>query len=342
MRVGFIELLPIQTGVPAKSSPSIPPQPLEQTPRLRRLLEQCWPIGEHLKNENAESLFSWIGEKIAEVVGRACRDLKLNRDNDLPMGVTFSFPMAQRSLSQATLMSMGKGFAISDRLDLDQLLLIGYEKHRRNLPRITIAAIANDSVATLVSFIYQFQAQPNQKAAMGLICGTGSNATIPLKLSSLHPNKRPEQVSVIPGQAGEDVKIAVNTEWSINGSAPPLHKLGLFSHWDTELDQAGEVPGFQPLEYMSSGRYLGELGRLIFLDYLTNVLGYKTVNLPLKLQRKFGLSTTFLSHFNPQNPGTLLQQLESEFPSWKYEENEHGQTMSKCNLPPGSERYSLT
>lgn len=263
------------------------------------------------------------------MVGRACIELKLDRNNDLPMGVTFSFPMAQRSLSQATLMSMGKGFAISDKVDLDQLLLIGYEKHRQSLPRIAIAAIANDSVATLVSFIYQFQAQPHQKAAMGLICGTGSNATIPLKLNSLHQNKRPEQVSIIPGQADEDVRIAVNTEWSINGSAPPLHKLGLVSHWDTELDRAGEAPGFQPLEYMSSGRYLGELGRLIFLDYLTNILGYKTANLPLKLQRKFGLSTTFLSHFSPRSPGTLLQQLEAEFPVWKYEENEHGQTISK-------------
>lgn len=331
----------VQASVTERLSPSTAAQAARQAPRIRRLLEQSWPIGDHLKKENAELLFSWIGEKIAEVVGRACRDLKLDRDNTLPMGVTFSFPMAQRSLSQATLMSMGKGFAISDKLDLDQLLLKGYETHRQSLPRISIAAIANDSVATLVSFIYQFTAEPNQKAVMGLICGTGSNATIPLKLSSLHQSKRPEQVSVIPGQAGEDVRIAVNTEWSINGSAPPLHKLGLISHWDTELDQAGEAPGFQPLEYMSSGRYLGELGRLIFLDYLTNVLGYKTANLPLKLQRKFGLSTTFLSHFNPRSPGTLLQQLESEFPMWQYEENEHGQTISKYHFSPYYEAPSF-
>lgn len=218
-------------------------------------------------------------------------------------------------------MSMGKGFAISSKVDLGSLLLTGYEQHRQDLPRIMIAAIANDAVATLVSFIYQFQATTNQKAAMGLICGTGSNATIPLRLSSLHPSKRPETVSVIPGQADEDVRIAVNTEWSINGSAPPLRKLGLVSRWDTELDQAGEVPGFQPLEYMSSGRYLGELGRLIFVDYLKSVLGFKTVDLPAKLQRKFGLSTTFLSHFHPQGSGTLLEQLEEEFPLSKDSEN---------------------
>lgn len=237
------------------------------------------------------------------------------------MGVTFSFPMVQRRVSQATLMGMGKGFAITSKLDLGSFLLTGYEQHRHNLPPIKIAAIANDAVSTLVSFIYQFQARPNQKAAMGLICGTGSNATIPLRLSSLHPSKRPETVSVIPGQADDDVRIAVNTEWSINGSAPPLRKFGLVSRWDTELDRAGEAPGFQPLEYMSSGRYLGELGRLIFVDYLTSILGFKPADLPSKLHCKFGLSTTFLGHFNPDSPGTLLEQLGEEFPLCKDKEN---------------------
>lgn len=259
------------------------------------------------------------------MVEKACREWGLDRNGELPMGVTFSFPMVQKSVSQATLMSMGKGFAITSKLDLGSHLLSGYELHRQDLPRIKIAAIANDAVATLVSFIYQFQGREDQKAAMGIICGTGSNATIPLRLSSLHPSKRPETVSVIPGQEDEDVRIAVNTEWSINGSAPPLRKYGLISRWDTELDLAGEAPGFQPLEYMSAGRYLGELGRLIFIDYLTNVLGFRTADLPSKLQRKFGLSTTFLSHYNPRSPGTLLQQLEREFPLWKDIENVQGE-----------------
>lgn len=294
-------------------------------PSLRRLLEQSWPIGEHLKSENAESLFAWIGQCVATVVERACQEWHLDRSCELPMGVTFSFPMIQRSVSEASLMSMGKGFAISSRVDLGSLLLTGYEQHRRDLPRIMIAAIANDAVATLVSFIYQFRATPQQKAIMGLICGTGSNATIPLRLSSLHPSKRPETVSVIPGQAEEDVRIAVNTEWSINGSAPPLRRLGLISRWDTELDEAGEVPGFQPLEYMSSGRYLGELGRLVFTDYLQSCLGFKAADLPTRLQHKFGLSTTFLSHFGPKSPGPLLQQLEQEFPLAKDKENRRQQ-----------------
>lgn len=182
------------------------------------------------------------------------------------------------------------------------------------MPRIKIAAIANDSVATLVSFIYQFQANPGQRAAMGLIVGTGCNATIPLKLSSLHKSKRPDSVSVLPGQEETDVRIAVNTELSINGTAPPLRKLGLISRWDEQLDAAGEKPGFQPVEYMTAGRYLGELGRIMYLEYLTAVEGIRPECLPAQLHQRFGLTTTFLSHFRPDSPnrGPILEQLVNE------------------------------
>jgi len=285
--------------------------------RLRLLSERAEPIGEFLKNEKSESLFSWIGQIIAEVVRQGIDTLGLPSDVDLPMGVTFSFPMVQRSLSQATLMAMGKGFAITSNLDLGEHLLKGYNSHwTPDLPRIKIAAISNDSVATLVSHIYQFPARPDQKAVMGLIVGTGCNATIPVKLSSLCETKRPEHVSVLPGQEQDDVRIAVNTEWSINGSAPPLRDLGLITPWDTELDEAGEVPGFQPLEYMTAGRYLGELARLVFRDYLTTVLLHDEATLPGRLRQKFGLTTTFISHFHPGSKrGPMLDQLWQEFGS---------------------------
>ncbi|ROW09518.1 hypothetical protein VMCG_02286 [Cytospora schulzeri] len=332
LRVGFVELL-AGNGDGGKTNGSSTSGDYD-APRLHRHLERSWPIGEHLKHGNADGLFSWIGQCLAVVLKDAYEAWGPESASDwsmgvTPMGVTFSFPMVQRSVSEATLLPMGKGFAITSNLDLGHQLLKGYEEHRERwrLPKIRIAAIANDAVATLVSFIYQFPAKHNQKAAMGLICGTGANATIPMRLSSLHPSKRPETVSVIYGQSADDVRIAVNTEWSINGSAPPLRRLGLISRWDTELDQAGELPGFQPLEYMTSGRYLGELGRLIFVDYLTSALGYKKAELPPKLKERFGLSTTFLSKFNTQDKdkGTLLEQLEEEFPLWKDKENTQAQ-----------------
>jgi hexokinase len=229
-------------------------------------------------------------------------------------------------------MSMGKGFAITPNLDLGKLLLEGYEKTQHpELPRIKISAIANDSVATLVSFAYQFSSNPHSKATMGLICGTGCNATIPLALSKLHPSKRPTRVKVLDDtETNEDLKITVNTEWTINGAAGPLRELNLITKWDQKLDSEGEAPGFQPFEYMTAGRYLGELGRIIIVDYFTNHLSIPFLSLPPKLQQRHGLSTTFLGNLGPhleaKEESPMLKQLEKELPpvtgaeSWSWNE----------------------
>ncbi|CAK7213333.1 hypothetical protein SEUCBS140593_001803 [Sporothrix eucalyptigena] len=366
LRVGFIELLgdsgpstngaellngsskeaaptdkqpPLRDGTTSQPQ-SVPPEAGQRQSLscLRRLHERSWSIQEHLKSENADSLFAWIGICIATVVRDGCISFDLPRDTPLPMGVTFSFPMEQESLSEAKLMSMGKGFAISSRLDLGSHLVAGYEKARAAsvdfaLPSITIAAIANDSVSTLVSFVYEVPALANQKAAMGIICGTGSNATLLLKRSKLHPSKRPRIAHGQPDSEkitngdhsgdNDDVKIAVNTEWSINGSAAAMRAVKLINPWDEELSASVELPGFQPLEYMTAGRYLGELGRIMLVDYMTSVMQVYEESIPRKLLKKFEpRNTTFLSRFRPGQEQSLLAMLEAEFPTDSDEFNE--------------------
>ncbi|CAG9937183.1 unnamed protein product [Clonostachys rosea f. rosea IK726] len=223
--------------------------------------------------------------------------------------------MEQLSLTEATLMSMGKGFNIPANLDLASRFLAGYAKaNDGSLPKLTIAAIANDAVSTLVSFIFKYDEKLKRRAAMGIILGTGSNATVPLKLSSLHPSKRPANVSILPGESLEDVRIAVNTEWSINGTLPPMRELGLITQWDKILDAQNETPGFQPLEYMTAGRYLGELGRIVLVDYVTSVMNIPRDTLPQKLLQRESMTTTFVSHFKPLEPPVLVRKLKQEFP----------------------------
>lgn len=281
---------------------------------LERHLEKSWPISNQLKSDNADSLFLWIGGCIAEVVEQGCKTLELSTSTPLPLGITFSFPVEQPSLEKAIITSMGKGFAIPPKIDLGARLEAAYEKHRGNrLPQIRVAAIANDSVATLVSFIFNHSGVAQRRATMGLILGTGSNATIPIRPSRLHPSKRPQKVTTLRNGVMEDAKIAVNTEWSINGSAPPMRDLGLISSWDDELSAQNEKPGFQPLEYMTAGRYLGELGRLMLLDYMTNNLGIASTSLPCKMLEQFGLTTKFLGQFKPPGAVGLLTKLRDEF-----------------------------
>ncbi|KAL2070760.1 hypothetical protein VTL71DRAFT_13786 [Oculimacula yallundae] len=321
LRVGFIELL----GTPDSSHDATRNgESTHERSRVRRHLEKSWPIGEQLKHNKASDLFAWIGKCIAEVVQNGCLAWPGDLPDEIPLGITFSFPMIQHTLSEATLMSMGKGFQITSNLDLGKLLLEGYEKSRggtSNLPRIKITAIVNDAVATLVSFAYQFRSTPRRKAAMGLIVGTGCNSTIPLALSKLHPSKRPAKVKVLETETTqEDVKIAVNTEWTIRGAAGPLQELNFITRWDEKLVSEGESPGFQPFEYMTAGRYLGELGRIIILEYLTTNLHIDSSTLPPLLTQRHGVSTTFLGNLGPHlatSEPSLLKQLETGIPALK-------------------------
>lgn len=205
-------------------------------------------------------------------------------------------------------MPMGKGFGITSNLNLRNILLAGYERHTRRpyvteeptakrrrgfaLPKLKIAAITNDTVATLASLAYSVKSLPNSRVGMGIIVGTGCNATIPMKLADLHESKA-KHVSDRDPNAVETV---VNTEWTINGAAPPLHEQNITTRWDTQLDEACARPGFQPFEYMTGGRYIGELVRLVLFDYLTNHLGLTKRSLPANLVQEYALTTSFISH----------------------------------------------
>ncbi|OKL57633.1 hypothetical protein UA08_07171 [Talaromyces atroroseus] len=310
LRVAFIELL----GEDADSDKSPSDKSREtirkaQRQRVRRTLEKAWPIQEHLKMDKAEDLFEWIGDCIAEVIADSLASdaTKGEIPEELEMGITFSFPIMQESLGEATLMPMGKGFAITSDLNLRNILLTGYEKHTRRseddepstkrrklyaLPKLKIAAITNDAVATLVSSAYCVKSLPNSRVTMAIIVGTGCNATIPMSLTDLHESK----AKLVSSRDPKATQTIVNTEITISGAAAPLKELNITTKWDVELDRACSRPGFQPLEYMTGGRYIGELVRIVFFDYLTNVLGVTKKELPANLVHEYALSTYYLSN----------------------------------------------
>lgn len=195
---------------------------------------------------------------------------------------------------------MGKGYSITSEVSLGQLLLAGYERHTQRgpsspgLPSIKIAAITNDTSATFASLSYTARSTAIRRVAMGLIVGTGVNAAIPLMRQSLHPTKL-ASIPSLAGDSNDNQIIMVNTEWGIRGTAAPLMKHKLITEWDLELDEGCEAPGYMPFEYMTGGRYLGELVRIIARRYLVTEKGYDIRDLPLALTLRNGLDTSTLS-----------------------------------------------
>ena len=235
---------------------------------------------------------------------------------------------------------MGKGFAITSDLNLGEMLLAGYSRHHdvditvdgvhnsederatkkrktERLPKIRIAAIANDTVATFASSAYAAKSSSNSRVAMGLIVGTGTNATVPMKLRDLHESKR-SSFKNASGSSSDDTSIIVNTEWTIKGTDVPMKSLDIPTRWDAELDAHTNAPGFQPFEYMTSGRYLGELARLVFEEYCSKNLP----SVPSSVLKRNTLTTTHISNLYHQNlfPSTksraLLLQTLFPFDGW--------------------------
>ena len=185
---------------------------------------------------------------------------------------------------------MGKGFAISGNPDLGKMVLAGYARHTSTLPRIKIVAIANDAVTTLISLCYAATSHVRSKAVIGLIMGTGCNAAVRMKATALDPAKLSKVL-----EAEKTGEMVINTEWTIKGVAKPLRELGLITHWDVSLDQAISTPGFQPFEYMTAGHYLGEIVRLVVLDWMANEMNIESATIPPVLVKPYALTSTFLT-----------------------------------------------
>ena len=201
-----------------------------------------------------------------------------------------SYSPRQSTLAEATLLPMGKGFTITSNPDLGAMVLAGYARHTKTLPRIKIVAIANDAVSTLISLCYVTEPKSRSRAVIGLILGTGCNAAVTMKTTAISPVKLATVM-----KAERCSEMVINTEWTMKGAVGPLNDLGLITSWDAALDRAVGTPGFQPFEYMTSGHYLGEIVRLVVLDWMTTELKLEANSLPSALVQPYALTTTFLT-----------------------------------------------
>ena len=241
-------------------------------------------------------------------------------------------------MNEAILMPTGKGFALGSSLNLHQALLDGYECHTRRsgedpvempakrqkqycLPKLKITVMTNDTISTFASLAYSIRALPNTRVVMGLIVGAGCNSAVPMKLSDLQESK----IQHIREKDPDAVESIVSTEWTLRGATAPLQELSIMTKWDTALEAKSNRPGFQPLEYMVGGRYIGELVRIICFDWFNGMKGVSRSSLPLKLVEEYTLTTDFLSFVvaPSYSDEILAKELEEQLPApagsdWKW------------------------
>ncbi|MHB8126075.1 MAG: hexokinase family protein [Desulfitobacteriaceae bacterium] len=179
----------------------------------------------------AEELNAFLAGLIDDV-------LMISPEGVYGLGYTFSFPCQQLNLDQARLLCWAKGLQTKGVVDQDVGRLLQNALAKRNLQdRVKLKAILNDTVATLLSAKYR-----DKEVDIGSIIGTGHNTCYLEPLEPLH-----------------------NEPMIINVEAGNFNGLTL-NNYDLRLDHNSENPGEQCLEKMVSGKYIGELFRLIIFD----------------------------------------------------------------------------
>ena len=182
----------------------------------------------------AEQVFGFLADCIVES----------NPQPGTKLGFTFSFPSKQTAINHSTLVEWTKGFSASGCVGEDSVHLLEKALAARNCP-ITVTAICNDTVGTLISRSYS---DPN--TAVGIILGTGCNAAY---------MENTERITKCTTSSTTG-RMIINMECgAIGDNNPSILPLLPF---DVDLDPITPNPTRQHLEKMMSGMYLGELSRM--------------------------------------------------------------------------------
>lgn len=201
---------------------------------------KIFPIAEDIMLGPGTQLFDHIAKCIADFM--ETHNLK---NQKLPLGFTFSFPLKQEGLNVGKLVTWTKGFKCSGVIGNDVVRMLHEAVQRRGDISIDCVAILNDTVGCLMSCAFH-----DHDCEIGVILGTGSNACYMERL---------DRVGTWEGDKGDPRQVIINTEWGAFGNNGVLEFVR--TNVDREVDEESLNPGKQLYEKMISGMYMGEIAR---------------------------------------------------------------------------------
>lgn len=250
-----------------------------------KILKSCsWAIDEAAKVTDSTTFFDWLAARIEEIL------IDFKSVGTWDCGLAFSFPIEETGINTGRIMLMGKGFRFSDDIETTCIqTLLDRAFQRRNL-KINLIAIVNDSLATMISNNFE-----DPRTKLSLILGTGCNSSLCMDLRD-YPN-----VKLGNSQAWtpQETAVLVNAEMSMfGGSVLP------WTEHDRVLNASVDQPGYQTLEQFTSGRYMGELVRLILVDAIANH-GFLSSQMPPSIESPYSFQTKTMSTLQSDNCADL-------------------------------------
>ncbi|XP_068443348.1 hexokinase HKDC1-like [Clinocottus analis] len=261
-------------------------QGLQQNSRLHH---KIYPIPLEIMQGSGEELFDLIAQCVSDFL-----DYMGMKNARLPACFVFSFPCEQTAIDTGTLVSWTKGFKATDCEGHDVVSMLREAIKKRYEFDVDIAAVVNDTMATMMSCVYE-----DPLCEIGLIAGTGTNVCYMEELKNIEKNGK------------NTGKMCINTEWGGLGDDGSLDDI--ITPYDIEVDQNSLHPEKQRFEKLTSGMYLGEVVRRVLMDLTRGGLLFRghvtdALKTPGIFQMKY-LSQIESDRLAPLQVRSALQQL---------------------------------
>lgn len=243
---------------------------LEGDRKAQILRQKSWPLRDAQSGVDLTA-GSVSGEELFDSIAAAIGDFAPS--GEWRLGHTFSFPCRQYSANRAELIHWTKEIRTAGVEGRDITSLLTDALRNRSLTRIQPVAVINDTVGTYLAAAYA-----GERIVAGAICGTGHN------MAYLEPDARGQQM-------------VINME---SGDFDP----GMGTVFDAALNQDSEKPGAQLLEKQVSGRYLGELFRLVLTSlHHADILRFDAN----RISKPYSLSTEIMGELLADDTSSLLR-----------------------------------
>ncbi|RUS18659.1 hypothetical protein BC937DRAFT_88486, partial [Endogone sp. FLAS-F59071] len=225
--------------------------------------------------EDVSVLLDYLTDCVADFLSRvASQDLFV-----YSMGLSFGFPVQQLGLNKGKMLEWGHGFNYSNVSGQDIVELL-HQSFRKKGLAVKIVALANDSVCTLLAHAYQ-----HPSTRISVLHGAGTNCAYYETRSNIPKLASP---SAYLDHLHDTI---VNTEWG--GFDDDLRKRLPLTSYDRKLDRESNNTHVQIFEKMTSGMYLGEIVRIIVLQFIDSDLLFSAES-SVELNTPYAFNTNYM------------------------------------------------
>ncbi|KAI0301388.1 hexokinase [Russula brevipes] len=242
------------------------------------ITQSKYRLTEEQKQEDGQKLFDFCAECLKTFIETNLGEGTVKDGEKLPLGFTFSYPCSQERIDHGELIRWTKGFGAPNTEGRDVAAMFRESLEKHNVPA-ELTALINDTTGTLIASSYV-----NPRTRIAVIFGTGCNAAYMERIGDIHKIKN---LGI-----DDEANMAINCEWGAFDSFEHEHLPR--TKYDQIIDETSNKPGEQAFEKLISGRYLGEILRLVICELIDEgvlFLGQNTY----KIEIPYALDTAFLS-----------------------------------------------